>query len=311
MEVLTYTKYLSKLEDTVLTIGTFDGVHLGHQVILKKIVEEARRANQKSVLITLWPHPRLVIGKQKDTIKLLSTLEEKVELVSQLGVDYLVKIPFTEEFSKISASDFLKEILIGQLGMKMIYIGYDHHFGNNREGDIQFLKKYESLYQYKVHEISRQDVDEVGVSSTRIREAISLGEIHIANKLLGYKYSLSGKVVEGMKVGRKIGYPTANIQVDEKYKLLPQDGVYVVEVMYEMRKYNGMLNIGMKPTVGGTQQSIEVHLFGFSEDIYGKKLTVSFIERLRKEERFNSFEDLAQQLKKDEKKAIQILESID
>ncbi|SNT26509.1 riboflavin kinase / FMN adenylyltransferase [Ekhidna lutea] len=308
MKVVDHIDAFDKPDYAVVTIGTFDGVHVGHQTILKRVVDDARKNNGKSVLITFWPHPRFILNKDADKLKLLTTFEEKAELVKDLGVDYLLKIAFTPEFSNLSADEFVQQILVDKVGTKHLFIGYDHHFGNNREGNIQFLHAHADKYGFEVNEISRQEIDHIGISSTKIRDTLASGEIHLANSLLGRRFSIRGKVIDGNKRGRSIGYPTANIEVPEKYKLLPADGAYAIEASVDGEQYKGMLNIGFKPTVDGTKRTIEAHLFNFDEDIYQKDLIVEFVRCLRKEMKFSSIDELKNQLHKDKEAALNILE---
>ena len=307
MKVVDHLEEFEKPSFAAVTIGRFDGVHIGHQAILKRIVEEARVNNGKSVLITLWPHPRFILNKDADKLKLLSTFEEKVALVKELGVDFILKIAFTPEFSNLSGDEFVQQILVEKVGTKKLFIGYDHHFGNNREGNIQFLKSNESSYGFKVNEISKQEIDHIGVSSTKIRSALESGEIHLSNSLLGRNYSIKGVVVDGNKTGRSLGYPTANIQVSAPYKLCPADGVYAIKAIVNQKEYLGMLNIGFKPTVDGSKRTIEAHLFNFDEDIYGHEIVVEFVKGIRKEMKFESLEVLKEQLDKDKEAALRIL----
>ncbi|WP_425390907.1 bifunctional riboflavin kinase/FAD synthetase [Ekhidna sp.] len=307
MQVVDHIDAFEKPKYSVVTIGTFDGVHIGHQTILKRLVSEAKKHNGKSILITFWPHPRFILNKDADKLKLLSTFDEKVAMVADLGVDYILKIAFTPEFSNLSADEFVRKILVEKVGTKKLFIGYDHHFGNNREGNIQFLHEHASDYGFEVNEISKQEIDHIGVSSTKIRSTLESGEIHLANSLLGRHYSIKGKIIDGNKKGRSIGFPTANIEIPESYKLLPADGAYAVRVIVEDEKYNGMLNIGFKPTVDGTQRTIETHLFNFDADIYGREIVVEFVRSLRKEMKFASIEELKDQLRKDKEAALEIL----
>ncbi len=307
MKVIENIEGFEKLPYAAVTIGTFDGVHLGHQEILKKVVEEANSNEGKSILITFWPHPRFILKKDADDLKLLSTFKEKVRLLESLGLDYVIKIPFTPKFSNLSADEFVRTILVDQIGTKKLYIGYDHRFGNNREGDIQFLKGQSSKYGYEVFEIPRQDIDDIGISSTKIRNALHEGDIRLSHTLLGRNYSIKGLVVQGEKVGREIGFPTANIQIDKEYKLLPGDGAYAIIAELDGNKFEGMLNIGFKPTVNGSQRTIEAHLFNFDENIYGREITIEFVQSLRKEKKFNSLNELKLQLEKDKAQAIDIL----
>ncbi|MEP1032887.1 bifunctional riboflavin kinase/FAD synthetase [Ekhidna sp.] len=307
MKVVDHLSDFEKLEYAVVTIGTFDGVHIGHKTILRRLVEEAKENNGKSVLITFWPHPRFILKKDADKLKLLTTFEEKVEIVKELGVDYILKIAFTPQFSNLSADEFVRKILVDQVGTKQLFIGYDHHFGNNREGNIQFLQEHSSPYGFAVNEISKQEIDHIGVSSTKIRNTLESGEIHLANSLLGRNYSICGKVVDGNKKGKSLGFPTANIHVSETYKLLPADGAYAIKAFVRGFEYLGMLNIGFKPTVDGRERTIEAHLFNFEEDIYGQEVRVEFVKALRKEMKFDSLEALKEQLNKDKEIALSIL----
>ncbi len=309
MRVVDHLKDFEKPDFAVVTIGTFDGVHIGHQTILKRLVKEAKKNDGHSVLITFWPHPRFILNKDADKLRLLSTFDEKVEMVADLGVDYILKIAFTPEFSNLSADEFVKQILVDSVGTKKLLIGYDHHFGNNREGNIQFLKAHSSKYGFEVNEISKQEIDSIGVSSTKIRNTLESGEIHLANSLLGRNYSISGQVVDGNKKGKSLGFPTANIKVDESYKLLPGDGAYAIKAKTNGATYPGMLNIGFKPTVSGKERTIEAHLFNFDADIYGQEITVEFVKALRKEMKFESLDALKQQLNKDKEAALSILAS--
>lgn len=308
MEVIDHIDQFEKPDFSVVTIGTFDGVHIGHQIILKKLVKAAKEKGGKSILITFWPHPRFILKKDDGKLKLLSTFSEKVSLIADLGVDYIVKIAFTPEFSNLSADEFVRNILVNQVGTKKLMIGYDHHFGNNREGNIEFLKSRSADYGFEVDEIPRQDIDHIGVSSTKIRNSLKSGEIHLSNSLLGRGYSISGSVVSGNQKGRQIGFPTANIELDEDYKQLPSDGSYAVLVSLNGQEHKGMLNIGFKPTVDGSERTIEVNLFDFDQQIYGENITIQFIRALRKEMKFNSIDELKMQLVKDKENALRILE---
>lgn len=307
MKVIDQLEEFVKPDFAVVTIGTFDGVHIGHQAILKKVVTDARNNHGQSVLITFWPHPRFILKKDPDQLKLLTTFEEKVDLVKELGIDYIIKIPFTPAFSDLSAEDFVKDILVNKVGTKKLYIGYDHHFGNNREGNIDFLKKVAPAYHFEVMEIARQDIDDIGVSSTKIRKALLDGNIRLANSLLGRNFSLTGKVIHGNKKGRELGYPTANLEIPESYKLLPGDGSYAVLAHYQNQKFKAMLNIGFKPTVDGSKRTIETHLFNFDQQIYDEFLTIEFIQSLRKEMKFENIDQLKKQLEIDEVNALNIL----
>ncbi|MTI32469.1 bifunctional riboflavin kinase/FAD synthetase [Xanthovirga aplysinae] len=296
-----------KLTYAVVTSGTFDGVHFGHQKILKRLTEAAKKNHGESVLITFWPHPRMVLQPNDQSLKLLSTFEEKADLLKKQGIDHLIKIPFTKEFSQMSSEDFIRKILVDKIGTKRLIIGYDHRFGKNREGGFEHLKANAPAYGFEVEEIPRQDVDHMAVSSTKIRNALATGNVGLANRYLGSPYSIEGKVIEGERIGRLIKFPTANLCIEQDYKLIPADGVYAVTVKYEGLTYKGMLNIGNRPTVSGQARSIEVHIFNFNQNIYKKKIRVHFIERIRDEKKFNSLEELKKQLQKDKEIADNIL----
>lgn len=291
----------------VVTSGTFDGVHLGHQKILHRLSELAKKNKGETVLLTYWPHPRLVLYPREHHLRLLSTFEEKVELLRSFGIDHLIKLPFTQEFSQMSSVDFIQQILVDKIQTKCLVIGYDHKFGKNREGSFDYLQAHSKELGFDLEEISRQDVEDMGVSSSKIRTALESGDLLTATSYLGRPYSLTGEVVEGQQIGRSIGFPTANIQVKDDYKLLPKNGVYAVNVQVENRQYKGMLNLGNRPTVAGEQKTIEVHLFDFSEDLYHKEVTVAFIHFLREEKKFADLAALKAQLILDQEKATQVL----
>jgi riboflavin kinase / FMN adenylyltransferase len=295
------------LDYAVVTSGTFDGVHVGHQKILNKVNEIAKKHGGESVLITFWPHPRLVLYPEDTELKLLNTFEEKAELLREQGIDHLLRIPFTKEFSKLTSEEFIQKILVDTIGTKKLVIGYDHRFGNNREGRFEQLKANAGKYGFSVEEIPKQEVDHVGVSSTKIREALLEGHVDVGRELLGNEYSISGRVVKGEKIGRMIGFPTANLEIDSKHKLIPADGAYAVKVKKNGSTYQGMLNIGYRPTVNGKIKTIEVHIFDFNKDIYGENLTILFIKRIREEIKFADVEALKNQLALDKKAALNIL----
>lgn len=284
---------------TFVTIGTFDGVHYGHQKIIEKLVFEAKKANKKSVLLTFFPHPRMVLQKEA-SIEMITTIDERAFLLEKTGLDYLIIHPFSKEFSRTSALEFVRDILVNQLNISKLIIGYDHHFGKNREGNIIQLTEYSHVYDFKVEEIPAQDIDDVSVSSTKIRRALHAGNLKTANNYLGYYFMLNGKVINGKQLGGKIGYPTANIDVVENYKLIPKTGVYMVKSLIDKKTVFGMMNIGNRPTVDGNHQTIEVHFLDFNEDLYNKNLTIELIYFLRDEQKFDSVELLIHQLKKDE-----------
>lgn len=292
---------------SVVTSGTFDGVHLGHQKILGRLKELATRKQGETVLLTYWPHPRLILQPEDKSLRLLSTLSEKVKLLEELGVDHLIILPFTKELSQMSSEEFIREILVKKIQTKTLVIGYDHKFGKNREGSFEYLKSHSHLFGFDMEEISRQDVDDLAVSSTKIRKALALGDTYTASKYLGRPYVLSGQVVKGQQIGRSIGFPTANIQIVDNYKLLPRDGAYAVYAEVAGIHYKAILNIGDRPTVDGKKKTIEAHLIDFDEDVYGQDLSIYFQEFLREEERFESLEALKNQLVIDRDRAIFIL----
>lgn len=295
-------------QKTIVTIGTFDGVHIGHQKIIKELIEEARSSNKKSVLLTFFPHPRMVL--QKDTsIKLINTIDERAKHLNNLGLDYLIIHPFSKEFSRLTALDFVRNILVNQLNTSKLIIGYDHHFGKNREGNIEQLTEYSHLYDFTVEEIPAQDIDDVSVSSTKIRKKLADGKLKTANNYLGYNFSLTGKVVKGKQLGSKIGFPTANINIKEDYKLTPKTGAYIVKSIIDNTNVFGMMNIGNRPTVNGINETIEVHFFDFNVDLYNQNITIELLYFLRDEQKFDSINDLITQLKKDKETSIKFLKS--
>jgi riboflavin kinase/FMN adenylyltransferase len=283
---------------TIVTLGTFDGVHLGHTVILDRICNIAKKENLESVVLTFFPHPRLIVSNDSE-IKMLNTMSEKAKLLEQKGIQNFIIHPFDKLFSELSPREFVEQILIKQLNIQKIIIGYDHKFGKNRAADFNDLIAFGKEFGFEVEEISAKQVDEVAVSSTKIRNSLLEGNISLANDYLGYSYMLSGIVVKGNQLGRTIGFPTANIEVSENYKLIPKNGVYIVSAIVNNQTIFGMMNIGIKPTLGDNVPTIEVHLLDFSEDIYGQEIQVNVIERLRDEQKFESFEALKSQLEID------------
>ena len=284
--------------NSVVTIGTFDGVHIGHQKIVKRLVKIAKNNNLQSIVLTFFPHPRMVLQKGSK-IKLINTIDEKAQLFENLGLDHLVIKEFTKEFSRLTALEFVRDILVNKLHISHIIIGYDHQFGRNRTANIDDLKEYGEIYDFKVIEIPAQDVDEVTISSTKIRKALKEGDIEIANAFLGYHFSMTGTIVKGKGLGKQIDFPTANLLIKEAYKLIPKNGVYVVKSNLNGEPIFGMMNIGTNPTVGGESQSIEIHFFDFNQDIYNKKVEIKLLNRLRDEQKFESVEALQTQLHKD------------
>ena len=295
-------------ENTAITIGTFDGVHIGHKRILERLINNAKKTGTKSTVLTFFPHPRMVL--QKDTeIKLLNTLSEKQKILKEMGLDYLIVHPFTKEFSRLPALEFVRDVLVNQLKVKSVVIGYDHRFGRNRNASIQDLMGFGNTFDFKVEEIPAQEIDEVSVSSTKIRNALLDGDIQTANSYLGYEYMLSGKVVQGKGLGKGLGFPTANIEIEEPYKLVPQNGVYIVSCQFEDQRAPGMMNIGINPTVNGTAKSIEVNLFDIEQDLYQKKIQVRFLKKIRNEQKFDSLKALSNQLHEDKKTALDFLKN--
>lgn len=307
MKIYHHLDDFSRLPYAVVTSGTFDGVHLGHQRILTRLKEIAQKNRGETVVLTFWPHPRLVLYPEDNSLKLLNTFEEKAELIKEQGIQHLVRIPFTREFSNLSSEEFITRILVQTIGTKKLVIGYDHRFGHNREGSFEELKTNGPRYGFDVEEIPRQDVDHVTVSSTKIRQALEQGDISSANQLLGKPYLLTGRVIKGDKIGRLIGFPTANLEIDSQHKLVPADGIYAVTVVYGTNTFGGMLYIGYRPTIGGNQKSIEVNIFNFAKDIYGETLTLYLHALIRKDTKFNDLEHLRLQLEQDKVEAIRIL----
>ena len=311
MKVYRSLQQLPVFNRAVLTIGTFDGVHLGHQQIIRQLLMEAEESGGESVLISFYPHPRKIVQPDK-SIAELTTLDERIELLKRHGLDNLVVVPFTKEFSEQSAQQYIKDFLVDRFHPSLIIIGYDHKFGNNREGDYRLLEQMGEQYNYTVKEIPQQLINEVAISSTKIRQALSNGEVETANQLLGYPYFFKGNVIEGNKLGRKLGYPTANLQIQDLDKLVPANGVYAVEAQIEgeTRILKGMMNIGNRPTVDGTRRSVEVHLFDFNEDIYNRHLKVYVRFHLRNEVKFEGLEKLVEQLHKDKEISLSKLADI-
>lgn len=289
---------------TVFTLGTFDGVHVGHTKIIERLLN-ASSEDEQSLVLTFFPHPRMVLQKESD-IKLLNTIQERTALLQKAGLQNLIIHPFDQAFSRLTAEEFVKNILVDIFNIKKIIIGHDHRFGRNRTANIDDLILYGKEYDFEVEQISAQEIDEVSISSTKIRKALTAGKIALANEYLGYNYSFSGTVVHGKKLGRTIGFPTANLKIEESYKLIPANGVYSVKCKVGNQDVNGMLNIGTNPTVEGQGISIEVNLFDFDSDIYGEKITVEMIKRIRDEHKFASVDELKAQLSKDQNFAQQL-----
>lgn len=294
----------SPVKNAVVTSGTFDGVHVGHKKILSRLNEVARKSDGETVVITFWPHPRLVLYPDDKQLRLLNTFEEKAGLLKKQDVNHLLRIPFTKEFSQLSSEDFITKILVEKIGTKKLVIGYDHHFGKNREGSFEQLKLNAPKYGFEVEEIPRQDVDHVTVSSTTIRRSIESADLETANHLLGQPYMISGRVVKGDQLGRQLGYPTANIEIDSIHKLVPADGIYAVYVHHANTTYKGVLYIGNRPTIDGTKKVIEANIFNFAKDIYGESLTVEFHKFIRGDKKLDSLEYLKNQISLDKEQAL-------
>ncbi|HDZ07377.1 hypothetical protein LCGC14_0118700 [marine sediment metagenome] len=292
---------------TVITIGTFDGVHIGHLKILNKIINHAKDTALKSSVLTFFPHPRMVLQKDAN-IKLLNTIDEKITILEKLGLDILIIHPFTKEFSRLTAIEFVRDILVNTLYIKRVVIGYDHRFGRNRTANIKDLITFGSTYNFTVDEIPAQEIDEVSVSSTKIRNALEDGDIETANSYLGYEYMLTGTIIKGKGIGKQLGYPTANLNIAEDYKLIPKNGAYVVNSSIADKTVYGMMNIGFNPTVNGTEKSIEINFFDFDTDLYDQKIQVNILVRLRDEHKFESIDALKAQLAKDKEKSIEFIQ---
>ena len=297
-----------KKHPTAITIGTFDGVHIGHRKILERLINDAKKTGLRATVLTFFPHPRMVL--QKDTeIRLLNTIQEKIKILEFIGLDYLIIHPFTLEFSRLSSTEFVRDILVNELKVKKIIIGYDHRFGRNRNANIQDLSAFGNTLNFEVEEIPAQEIDDVSVSSTKIRNALIEGDIKTANEYLGYNYMLTGDVKKGKGLGRQLNFPTANLFIAEEYKLIPKNGVYVVKSILNDKLYYGMMNIGFNPTVNGSSKSIEIHFFDFKADLYEQNIQVDILERIRDEHKFNSLEELKAQLLKDKETSISIISS--
>ena len=307
MKVFTTIPNYPSENKSIVTIGTFDGVHLGHRVVLRRMREIAKKTKGESVLLTFFPHPRHVLHKDNQDMKLITTLQEKQDLINQAGLDNLVIHEFTKKFSRIKPANFVRDILVEQLNVHTLVIGYDHHFGRNREGSIQELTTLADLYDFNIEKIDPQYFEDVTVSSSKIRKLIEKGEMVKAKQYLGYEFMLNGKVIKGNSLGKTINFPTANIVVENKWKILPADGVYAVKIVLEAKEYKGMMNIGQKPTVDGNGISLEVNIFDFNQDIYGKGIEIRFVKRIRDERKFEDLQGLKKQLLIDRNKARQIL----
>ena len=296
----------SSIKKTIITIGTFDGVHLGHQKVIKQLLNSSKKEDEVSLLLTFFPHPRMVLQKNS-SLKLINTIEEKSDLLKDLGLDELIIHPFDQEFSRLTAYEFVRNVLVNKLNISKLIIGYDHHFGKNREGNFEQLQEYGEIFGFEVEEISVKNLNDISISSTKIRKALNEGGINKANNYLGYNFMLSGEVVRGNNLGEKIGFPTANINIEETYKLIPKAGVYIVKSIIKGVLYYGMMNIGNRPTINGKHQTIEVNFFDLEDDLYGKTIKVELLQFLRDEQKFASIDHLRTQLYQDKKTAKNII----
>lgn len=299
----------SSPKKTILTLGTFDGVHIGHKKILEKLTQNTEGGKYESLVLTFFPHPRMVLN-EKSEVKLLNTISEKIDLLDKLGIQNLVIHPFDETFSRLSAEEFLKTVLVDQFHIQKIIIGHDHRFGKDRTANIDDLITFGKQYNFEVEQISAQEINEVSISSTKVRNALLEGNMTLANKYLGYAYFLTGTIFKGKQLGRTIGFPTANLKIEENYKLIPKKGAYIVKSTIKEKTVYGMMNIGFNPTVSGDNLSIEINYFDFDGDLYGLKITVSILEYLRPEQKFDSVALLKDQLEKDKDSALTFIKSI-
>ncbi|MEX8547428.1 MAG: bifunctional riboflavin kinase/FAD synthetase [Mucilaginibacter sp.] len=333
MQVYHNIQEFKPLQNAVVTIGTFDGVHLGHRKIIARLQEVARQTGGETVILTFFPHPRMILQPEDQNLKLITTIEEKAELLAGLGIDHLIITPFSRDFSNLSAEEYIREILVNRIGTKKIVIGYDHRFGKDRSGGLEELQQFSSVYNYEIEEIPEQDINEVAVSSSRIRKSVLNGEISLANQFLGYAFFITGKVIRGDQIGRTLGYPTANLFIEEGYKLIPADGIYAVEIRVvggERRAENlegnlpapisplpalrsplpappplrGMAYIGHRPTINGMTRNIEVNIFDFNQDIYNQTLKMSFHSFIRHDIKFAGLKELTEQLGRDKESVL-------
>ncbi len=307
MKVYHSIEEFEKVDNGVVTIGTFDGVHVGHQKIISTLKQIAKNKNGETIVLTLHPHARMVLFPDDTTLKLITTIEERTTLFRSFGIDHLIIHPFTLAFSELSATAFIKDILVEAIGTKTLVIGYDHHFGKKREGNYELLEKLAPVYHFDLEEIPEQDINSIAVSSTKIRTALMQGDVATANEFLGYDFELTGEVIHGEAIGKTIGYPTANIQVKDAYKIIPAEGIYAVLVKVDDDLFKGMLYIGNRPTLHGSKQSIEVNILDFDRDIYGQTITIIFKQKIRDDKKLNSLEELKLQIDQDKMATIKLL----
>ena len=332
MQIYHHINDFKKLANAVVTIGTFDGVHLGHQKIIQKLIEKAHQINGESVILTFFPHPRMILHPEDHQLKMINTMAEKAMLLEKLGIHHLIITPFTRDFSNQSPQEYIEQVLLQKIGMKAMVIGYDHRFGKDRSGNLAELQQFSKVYNYDIDEIPEQDIADVAVSSTRIRKALSKGDVDVANKLMSHPFSLTGKVIRGDQIGRTLGYPTANLFIEESYKIIPSDGIYAVEVEIKDSRnknqvidnpfqpnqseikhqkskiYKGMAYIGHRPTINGMSQNIEVNIFDFAEDIYHQSIQLNFLHFIRHDIKFEGLEKLTEQLSRDKESTLAFFE---
>lgn len=298
-----------RVKNAVVTIGTFDGVHIGHRKIISGIKELEKNTGGETVLLTFFPHPRMILHPEDESIRLINTINEKAELLEQLGIDHLIITPFSRDFSNQSPEEYIRDVLVNKIGTKKIVIGYDHRFGKNRQGSLDDLVRLGPVYGFEVVEIPEQDINEVAISSTRIRTALLKAEIELANTFLGYPFFITGTVIRGDQLGRQIGYPTANIVIEEKYKLIPSGGIFAVKVKIAETVYKGMAYIGTRPTLNGLTRNIEVNIFDFDQDIYNRQIRMEFHNFVREDMKFSSLDELKEQIAKDKVEVTRVLGS--
>ena len=308
LKIFNSIQEFNPIKKTIVTIGTFDGVHMGHKKIIEKLTQNTENSKFESVILTFFPHPRIVLQEKSD-IKLINTIDEKILLLEKTGLDNLIIHPFDKKFAALTAEEFVKTILVDQLNIQKIIIGHDHRFGVNRSANIDDLILYGAKYGFEVEQISAKEIDEISVSSTKIRNAISTGNITLANDYLGYPYFFSGEIIKGKQLGRTIGFPTANLVVAADYKLIPKIGVYIVSSFFNNMTIYGMMNIGTNPTVGGENLSIEIHFLDFDAKLYDQKMEITVLKKIRDEQKFESIEALKKQIEKDKEFAISFLKT--
>ena len=328
MQIYHHLNDFKKLTNAVVTIGTFDGVHLGHQKIIQKLIEKANQINGESVILTFFPHPRMILHPEDHQLKMINTMAEKAMVLEKLGIHHLIITPFTRDFSNQSPQEYIEQVLLQKIGMKAMVIGYDHRFGKDRSGNLAELQKFSEAYNYDIDEIPEQDIADVAISSTRIRKALAKGDVDVANELMSHPFSLTGKVIRGDQIGRTLGYPTANLFIEESYKIIPSDGIYAVEVEIKdsrnknqvidnpfqpnqseiknqkLKIYKGMAYIGHRPTINGMSQNIEVNIFDFADDIYHQSIQLNFLHFIRHDIKFESLEKLTEQLGRDKENTL-------